>query len=71
MEHIKKSLGTRFIYKITTSMDVHTSVVNRNTFQVFPPYKWELKFNTELLNFNKNETNHGINSQKFFFCLLV
>jgi len=40
-------------------MDIHTSVVNRITFQDLPLWKWELKLNTELLNFN-NETNHII-----------
>ncbi|KAE9527597.1 hypothetical protein AGLY_012877 [Aphis glycines] len=45
-------------------MDIHTSVVIRITFQDLPLCKWELKLNSELLNFN-NETNHVIISSQF------
>ena len=40
-------------------MDVHTLVVNKITLQALPSWKWKLKLNSELLNFNKNETNHN------------
>jgi len=41
-------------------MNIHTSVVNKITFQTIPPWKWELKLNTELIDFNKNETDNTI-----------
>jgi len=64
-EH-KKNPSVRDLYtKLQQSMDVHTAVVNRITFQTFPPWKWELKLNTDLLNFSKNETNHGIIKSQF------
>lgn len=46
-------------------MDIHTSVVNKIMFQVLTPWNWEIKINTELLNFNKNETNNVIITFKF------
>jgi len=46
-------------------MNIHISVVNRITFQEFPPWKYELKPNTELITFNKNKTNHVIISSHF------
>lgn len=62
----KKNLSVRDLYtKLQQSMDVHTSVVNKITFQAFSPWKWELKYNTQLLNFNKYEKNHGIVKSQF------
>jgi len=42
--------------KLQQSMNIHNSVVNKITLQVILPWKWELKLNIELLDFNKNET---------------
>lgn len=65
MEHKRNPSVRDLFIKLQQSMDIHTSVANRITFQAFPPWKWELKLNTELLILNKNETNHDIIKSQF------
>jgi len=64
-EHKKNPSVPDLYAKLQQSMDVHTAVVNKITFQTFPPWKWELKLNTDLLNFRKNEVKHSIIKYQF------
>jgi len=46
-------------------MNIHASVVNKITFEVISSWKWELKLNNELLDFNKNKINYTIITSLF------
>ena len=59
-EHNKSSSIRDIFNTLQQSMSIHTSVVNKITFQVLPSWKWELKLNPEFFDFNKNETNNLI-----------
>lgn len=57
----KKLTTIKDIYSnLCIKMNIHTSVEEKIIFQKTPPWLWNLKLSTELLTFNKQETNHKI-----------
>ena len=47
-------------------MNIHTSVEEKIIFQKTPPWLWNLKLSSELLTFNKQETNYKIIMSNFY-----
>ena len=56
-------------FNLCIKMNIHTSVQDKTIFQKTPPWLWNLKPSTELLSFNKQETNHKIIISHFYYII--
>lgn len=64
---LRETLSSSYLLRTCYALTISEKrlFANRITFQATPTWKWELKLNTELLDFNKNATNNTIITARF------